>query len=108
VKPATEITTADRDTAIAILRARLQPKELRYVLDAVQGRGRRRKSVEWIVAETEHSGGRLKSRLPDDDLAAFLVDLGGLDLLSEAELRYHLALEASPDELDRLHEYPLN
>jgi superfamily II DNA or RNA helicase len=96
--------------AIAILSRRLTPNVLRRVLDIVQERGRRRrKSVEWIVAETERTDGargRLSPRLPDDDLPALLVDLTGLDLLQTPELRRQLALSASPDELDTLHEYP--
>src|SRR5690606_39312267 len=65
-----------------------------------------RRSSDLIVAETEHTGGRLRSRLPDQDLAAFLIDLKGPDLLSSRELRFRLAVNASPDEIDRLHDYP--
>jgi superfamily II DNA or RNA helicase len=102
-----EVSVADRDAAIAILRRRLQPREMRAILDEARGSGRRgRKSVEWIVAETELDGPRLQSRLPDADLAGFLADLRGPELLNDAELRYRLASGASPDELDRLHEYP--
>ncbi len=68
-------------------------------------RRRRQKSVEWIVAETETRSARLRSRLPDDDLASFLVDRCGLDLLQSRILRERLALRATDDELDRLHDY---
>lgn len=100
------LDAASRDIAVRILGKRLSARDLRAVLDAEVGQGRRRKSVEWIVAETEHTGGRLRSRLPDQDLAAFLIDLKGPDLLSSRELRYRLAVNASPDEIDRLHDYP--
>src|SRR2546425_657015 len=96
------LNPVDREAAIGILRTRL-PGRLRHVLGSSDSTGRRRKSVEWIVAETEHSGARLRSRLVEDDLAAFLVDLAGPDLLyAYAELRYQLAMAASSDELDRL------
>ncbi len=107
-----DLTAIDRDAAIILLGRRLSPTDLRDVLHAVQVRRGRRKSVEWIVAETEHpGGGRLPSRLPDGDLARFLVDLAGPELLSFGpdrgrELRLRLARSASADELDQLHEHP--
>lgn len=102
----------DREAAIAILGRRLDGADLRAVLDDTQGRSRRRrrrerkKSIESIVIETEHEGRRARSRLPPEDLPAFLVDLAGSDLLASRELRLRLARRASPDELERLHEYP--
>jgi hypothetical protein len=66
------LDAASRDIAVRILGQRLSARDLRAVLDAEVGQGRRRKSVEWIVAETEHTSGRLRPRLPDQDLAAFL------------------------------------
>ncbi|MBI2570484.1 MAG: DEAD/DEAH box helicase [Candidatus Schekmanbacteria bacterium] len=100
------LDTASRDAAVRILMQRLTSRDVRAVFDAEMGSTRRKKSVEWIVAETEHAGGRLRSRLSDDDLATLLVDLMGPDLLSLKELRHRLALGASSDELDRLHDYP--
>lgn len=108
----TIVSAADRDLAISILSRRLQGTALRKIVDAVQDRGKRgRKSVEWIVVEVERQDdtrvpGRLRTKLPDDELAELLVDLCGPDLLQTPELRYHLARECSPDELDTLHEYP--
>jgi DNA repair protein RadD len=103
-----ELSPTDRTNAIAQIKRRITPRDLRAVLDEMQGGRvrRRRKGVEWIVAETEGSGRRLQSRLPDDELAELLVDLGGVDLLSSRELRYRLARGTSADELDSLHEYP--
>lgn len=107
----TEFTSADRRAAISLLERRLSARHRRKVLDAMQGRGnrrsrRQRKGVEWLVAETERSGQRLRSRLPDDQLAEFIVDLAAVDLLACRELRFYLARTSSDDELERLHEYP--
>jgi DNA repair protein RadD len=109
----TGVSAADRDIAIGILNRRLTPEALRSALDEVQNRGQRRggKSVEWMVVEVERSddaAGRLRTKLPNGEVAALLVDLCGPDLLSVSELRLQLACECSPDELDTLHEYPSN
>ncbi len=106
MRATTGLDAESRSLAVDMLRSRLTPKDLRAVLKTEQGNTRRRKSVEWIVAETGNTGGRLRSRLPDDHLAGFLLDILGPDLLSSRELRFRLALNASPDELDQLHEYP--
>jgi DNA repair protein RadD len=97
-----------RSQAIQVLRRRLCSADLRAALDQLEGtRGRRsRKSVEWMVAETEGQSRRLRSRLPDEELADFLVDRSGLGLLEARELRHRLILRASDAELDQLHEYP--
>jgi superfamily II DNA or RNA helicase len=97
----------DRSQAVQILQRRLGPKDRRAALDDLEGgRRRSRKSVEWIVAETESRSPRLRPRLPDSELAEFLVDRSGFGLLESRVLRERLALRASDDELDRLHEYP--
>src|ERR1041384_1873084 len=110
VELSNELSSADGEMAVSILRRRLSTAVLRRWADCVQERGRRkRKSVEWIVAETERpdgAGGRLRPRLLDTELARFLVDLTGPELLQHQELRRQLALSASPDERDTLHEYP--
>ena len=69
-------------------------------------RRRNRKSVEWIIAEAESRDGRLRSRLPDHELAAFLVDLRGSDLLSSRDLRRELVAAADDIQLQTLHDYP--
>jgi DNA repair protein RadD len=106
----TGVSAGDRDIAIGILNRRLTHVALRSILNVVQNRGQRRggKSVEWMVVEAEQpadAAGRLRTKLPNDEVAALLVDLCGPDLLSISELRFHLALECPPDELDTLHEY---
>jgi superfamily II DNA or RNA helicase len=102
-----QLSDEARHQAIQILRRRLSAKDLRAALDDLEGgrRRRSRKSVEWIVAETEGGTERLRSRLADDQLAGFLVDRSGLGLLESRVLRERLALSASDDALDRLHEY---
>ncbi|MEV7393757.1 DEAD/DEAH box helicase [Streptomyces sp. NPDC091215] len=69
------------------------------------GRSRSRKSVEWIIAAVENESGRLRSKLPEGELAEFLVDRSGFGLLESRTLRERLALSASEDELERLHDY---
>ncbi|KAF4408569.1 DEAD/DEAH box helicase [Streptomyces lycii] len=70
-----------------------------------RGRSRSRKSVEWITAAVENETGRLRSKLPEDELAEFLVDRSGFGLLESRTLRERLALSASEDELETLHDY---
>ena len=102
-----ELSEVDRAAAIAVLQRRLTATALRKVVGAAQASGRRnRKSVEWIIVETEsQQAGRLRSRLPDPDLAPFLVDLFGADLLCSRDLRRALVDAADPTQLDELHEY---
>lgn len=102
------LTSADRAAAIALLKHRLSGRELRTVLDQIQGtsgRGRRqRKGVEWLVAEAEGSGRRLRSRLSEEELPEFLIDLTGGELLACRELRLSLARGSSDSELEILHD----
>lgn len=70
----TELSPADPDTAIAVLKGRLTPAALRAVIRA-ESTGSRHKDVERIMAEAANRNGRPRSRLPGADLAPFLVDL---------------------------------
>lgn len=76
---------------------------------ALTGSRSQGRSVEWIVSEAENSGGkssgRLRSRLPDDQLVPFLIDFAGVDLLSNRELRKKLARCATAPERDELHDF---
>ncbi len=92
----------DHARAVEVLARRLTPDDVRHVLEEVDGKPRNGRQIQWIVAETENSLGVLRTKLPDSDLAAFLVDLSGFDLLSCRELRYRLALRSTPTELDIL------
>jgi superfamily II DNA or RNA helicase len=104
------LSSTDRESAITVLQRRLAPGDLRAFLKGLQGQRSRRRSVEWIVSEAERAGerraGRLQTRLPDEQLPAFVVDFTGLELLSHMELRRLLALRATPAERDELHEFP--
>jgi len=101
-----QLSAEDRSQAIQVLKRRLHMTDLRTVVDDHEGTGRRvRKSVEWIVVQTEQTSGRRRSKLPDEELAPFLVDLCGLDLLQSRMLRERLALRTTDDDLDRLHDY---
>jgi DNA repair protein RadD len=100
------LTSVDRAAAITLIKRRLSARDLRAVLDELQGR-RGRKGVEWLVAETEQASRRLRSRLSEDELPDFLVDLAGVELLACRELRLRLARGCSDSELEILHDgYP--
>ena len=102
-----QLSEESRSQAVQVLSRRLHKADLRAVVDGLEGRAgsRRRKSVEWIVVQTEKRSARLRSRLSDDDLSPFLVDRCGLDLLQSRMLRERLALRATDDELEQLHDY---
>ena len=103
------LSAGDRDAAIAVIQRRLSHEEVRAYLRAVQGSRSQGRSVEWIVSEAESRGnqpsGRLRSRLPDPELAAFLVDFAGLELLSHRDLRRILTARATVPERDELHDF---
>ena len=68
------LSPTERNSAVVILQRRLAPEDMRALLKAIQGDRSRRRSVEWIVAEAESGSNRntsrLRSRLPDEELAA--------------------------------------
>jgi DNA repair protein RadD len=75
------LTQADRDEAIYVLKQRLTPAQMREVTD---------REVEAMVVRTENAGGLYRSRISNDDLPGFLIDLKGTDLLNDRELRKQL------------------
>ncbi|MCG3193673.1 MAG: hypothetical protein DIJKHBIC_02927 [Thermoanaerobaculia bacterium] len=89
-----------------ILRSRLPAGDLKAVLREMDHARRGQKSVERIVAEAENAGRLLRTRVDDADLSRFIVDIAGPDLLACRHLRNVLALRATDDELDRLHDFP--
>lgn len=91
--------------AAVIIAKRLPVSDLRTVLRELDRSGGSAKSVEQIVVDTEDPG-RRRSRIEDESLSAFLVDVGGADLLNNRTLRRLLAFRASESELDRLYEFP--
>jgi len=105
-KPARMGRAEQEQAARAIARRQLSPPEIRSVLKEISDAPRHGKGVERIVAETENPGRLLRTRVNDEHLPEFLVDIAGPDLLASRRLRYLLALHASEDELDRLHDLP--
>jgi DNA repair protein RadD len=103
------LSPSDREDAIAVISRRLNIDEVRKFLQTLKGSRSQGRSVEWIVAEAEASGGkgsgRLQSRLLDDQLIPFLIDFAGVDLLCHRDLRKKLALCAEPSERDELHDF---
>ena len=99
------LSAGERFEAVESLRQRVAVSDLRAVVNRLEGNGTtRRRPVEWIVAETE-SRRRLCTKLADEDLAKYLIDRSGIDLLIFAPLREALALSASDRELKHLHDY---
>lgn len=94
-----------RQDVAEVLTRRLGAADIRAVVNDIAGSKRRHRSVEWIVAEATSRSARLRTRLPDKDLVPFLVDLCGVQILENRVLRELLALRASDDELERLHDY---
>jgi superfamily II DNA or RNA helicase len=91
------LSEEDRALAIAILRQRLSAHQLRQAVD---------RDVERLVATAERVRGLYRSRIDDNDLAAFLVDSRGVGLLEGAgdgrELRRALAQTLDDIALDLL------
>lgn len=84
------LTREDRKEAIGVLRQYLTPAQMRRVGD---------QDIERIVARTENAGGLHRVRVSDDDLAGFLVDLRGTELLKEREIRRELVNKLSNEQL---------
>ncbi len=84
------LTQADRGEAIYVLKRLLTPAQMRDVVG---------RDIERLVARTEHVGGLYHSRIPDDDLAGFLIDLFGTDLLKHRALRFQLVKNLSEDQI---------
>jgi DNA repair protein RadD len=99
-------TAEDLRRAAEIIGRRLSPKDIRTVLKEIDRASRGNKSVERIVAEAENPGRLLRPRIEEHQLAAFLVDVAGQDMLTNRTLRELLALRATESELDRLHDFP--
>jgi DNA repair protein RadD len=102
------LSSRDRESAIAVIRRRLDSRDIRELLRNLADK--QSQSVEWIVAEAEAPAGgktrRLNSRLPEDQLVPFLVDLAGIDLLGNRDFRRKLASRCTDNERNLLHEFP--
>ncbi|MET9336633.1 DEAD/DEAH box helicase [Nonomuraea sp. NPDC003804] len=98
----------DRRAAVDILNRRLAGIERRKIVDSLERRGRgRRATVEQLVLDAERlpTRGRRRKTLPDEDLAEFIVDRCGVDLLESKEIKYYLVLNATHEQRERLKEH---
>ena len=84
------LTQANREEAIYVLKQRLTPAQMREAVG---------RDIERLVARTEHVGGLYHSRIPDDDLAGFLIDLLGTDLLKHRTLRIPIVKNLPEDQI---------
>lgn len=87
------LTGNDRDEAIYMLQRLLTVKQMRDILD---------RDIERIVVKAERSRGLYSSRVDDADLPAFLVDLHGVELLQNRDLRLVLATTLADEQLEEL------
>jgi hypothetical protein len=101
-----EVAPGNQRQMIRLLTRYLHPNDARAALARMSPDGRGR-SLEWIVAAAESDSMPTRSlKLADDGLIELLVELAGVDLLSDRELRRVIADNASNARLHRLHEYP--
>lgn len=100
-----EVSRKDQDRMIRYLRGIMTPGETRDAL-ARFCRDSRRRSIEWIVAAAEGQGTPPDDlQLRDDFLIKLLVELAGVDLLSDRELRWVIADNCGRLRLQRLYDY---
>jgi hypothetical protein len=100
-----EVSRKDQDRMIRFLKRFMTARDTRAAL-ARFSRDSRGRSIEWIVAAAEWEGNPPKTlHLPDDSLITLLVELAGIDLLSDRELRRVIADNCGRVRLQRLHDY---
>ena len=87
------LTLNDRDEAVYVLEKLLSPRQMRQVID---------RDIEKLVVTTERTKGLYASRLEDAHLAGFLVDLSGVDLLQDRDLRLELTKSLPADQVKAL------
>jgi DNA repair protein RadD len=87
------LSPTDRDEAVYVLQKRLSAKQMRAVID---------RDVERLVVTAERVKGLYASRLEDAHLAGFLVDLSGVDLLQNRDLRLVLTKNLSAEQIKAL------
>lgn len=87
------LTPADRAAAVFVLQKRLSPQQLRTVIN---------RDIERLVVTTERVKGLYTSRLEDAQLADFLVDLAGFELLQDRDLRLELTKSLPADTIEAL------
>lgn len=87
------LTQENREEAIGVLKQYLTPTQMRKVGD---------QDIERLVARTENVGGLHRIAVSDGDLAGFLIDLQGTELLKEREIRRELVSTLSNEQLAEL------
>jgi superfamily II DNA or RNA helicase len=87
------LTPNDRDEAVYVLQKLLSPRQMRQVID---------RDIEKLVVTTERVKGLYTSKLEDGHLAGFLVDLSGVDLLQNRDLRLELTKSLPADQVKAL------
>lgn len=101
-----EVSLSDRRRMVRRLRSFMSADEARDAL-ARLSKNSRGLPLESIIAGAESEGTtQAPLVLDDDELIPLLVDVAGVDLLRDRELRWLIAYNAGPDRLRRLHEYP--
>ncbi len=99
------VSPRDHRRMVRFLERTLTPKEARNALTRFSSDSRGR-SIEWIVAAAEHEKApRSTLRLPDEEVFRLLVELAGVDLLADRELRRIIASRCDSRTLERLHNY---
>jgi DNA repair protein RadD len=100
-----EVSRKDQDRMIRFLKGFITPRDTRATLARFSKESWGR-SIEWIVAAAEWEGNPPKTlQLPDDSLVTLLVELAGVDLLSDRGLRRVIADNCGRLRLQRLHDY---
>ena len=89
------LTQSDREEAIEVLKKYLKPAQIRDVIG---------RDLEKLVARTESKsvGGLYSTKIRDEDLAEFLIDLQGTDLLKERKLRELLVKSLAEEQINTL------
>jgi DNA repair protein RadD len=89
-----EFSEEGRRACIVALNQRLRPADLRRLVPTELTR---------LVAKVERRDGLYDPRIADDQLATFVIDLHGPELLRDRDVRRLLAQRASDDELEELY-----
>src|SRR5439155_8933061 len=87
------LTQTEREEAIYILKNQLTHKKMRSVIN---------REVEGLVARTECVKGNYTSYINNEDLADFLIDVEGVDLLKNPTMREHLVKSLDEYQIETL------
>ena len=87
------LTQTDREDAINVLKQRLTCKQMRDVIN---------REIEDLVSGAERVKGNEKSRISNEELAGFLIDVEGVDLFKKTEMREYLVKSLDADQIRTL------